>query len=66
MVLLRLHDGESRNAISAPKKNIMFSEYDFSLNKFEKQEMEAMTLILQCIGVGAEGWMEVFQSLQSK
>jgi hypothetical protein len=53
-------------AISAPKTNKMFSEYEFSFVKLEKNTIEAIISALQSIGVDSEGWTEVFESLKSK
>ena len=53
-------------AISAPKPNRMFSEYEFSFVILEENMNEAIISALQRIGVDSEGWTEVFESLKSK
>ena len=53
-------------AISAPKTNKMFSEYEFSFAKLEGNMNDAIVSALQGVGVDSEGWMELFESLKSK
>jgi len=53
-------------AISAPKSNKLFSEYEFSFVDLEEKVKEAIISALQNMGVDSEGWTEVFKSLKSK